>query len=150
MPEKKSKESRELHVNFSTGSPRQSYGEYRELKIAKLPGNERFAKPHSTNREISSAIGTLCEDIASVMAQRKHVSVVLIDVAKTFDKVWHLDLKMKIIRLVLPTPYTKLLCDFLEDRSARIIIGIAVGEAIPLTGGVPQWNFLSPILFEIA
>ena len=50
-------------------------------------------------------------------------NLVLRDVSKAFDRVWHLGLKYKILHLGLPVPVEHLLCDFLEDRTARIRVG---------------------------
>ena len=59
-------------------------------------------------------------------------NLVLQDVNKTFDRVWHFDLKYKILHLGLPAPVERLLCDFLEDRSARVRIGGHLGFPLPL------------------
>ncbi len=69
--------------------------------------------------------------------------------SKAFDKVWHLGLKYKILHLDLPVILEKLLCNFLEDRSARIRIGTHLGASFDLLCGVPQGSVLSPTLFNI-
>lgn len=75
------------------------------------------------------------------MKQRSQVNVVQEMWPKIFDKVWHLDLKLKIIRLKLPMPFTKLISDFLEVSSTS--------EAASLTSGIPWGSCLLPILFTI-
>ncbi|KAG0711334.1 RNA-directed DNA polymerase from mobile element jockey [Chionoecetes opilio] len=43
----------------------------------------------------------------------------------------------------------RLLCDFLEDRTARIKVGTQVGPPFPLETGVPQGSVLSPTLYVL-
>ncbi|KAG0727852.1 RNA-directed DNA polymerase from mobile element jockey [Chionoecetes opilio] len=43
----------------------------------------------------------------------------------------------------------RLLCDFLEDRTARIKVGTQVGPTFPLETGVPQGSVLSPTLYVL-
>ena len=69
------------------------------------------------------------------------------DVAKAFDKVWHEGLKYKIIRENLPNCFEKILCNFLDDRSARIRIEEFIGPKFNLKSGVPQGSILSPTLY---
>ncbi len=64
--------------------------------------------------------------------------MVLRDVAKAFDKVWHNGLKYKIITLGLPDIIEKLFCNFLNNRKAKINIGNKYSEDIQLFSGVLQ------------
>ncbi len=75
--------------------------------------------------------------------------IILRDVAKAFDKVWHMGLKFKLLRLNLPLHYEKLLCNYLDGRQAQININTFLGPNIPLLSGVPQGGCLSPTLYFI-
>lgn len=75
--------------------------------------------------------------------------VVLRDVAKAFDKVWHNGLKYKLLRLKLPTILEKTLCNFLDNRKAKVKIGKDNGNDINLLSGVPQGSVLSPTLYTL-
>ncbi len=93
-----------------------------------------------------TAITTTYEYIANALADKKQVYMVLRDVAKAFDKVWHNGLKYKILRLGLPDILEKILCNFLDDRKAKINIGNEFSNFINLLSGVPQGSVLSPTL----
>ena len=76
-------------------------------------------------------------------------NLVLWDVRKTFDWVRHLNLKYKILHLGLPALLESLLCDFLDDRSAKVRVGGHLGPAFLIATGVQQGNVLVPTLYSI-
>lgn len=102
-----------------------------------------------TYKGTHTAITTTYETIANALAEKKQVYMVLRDVTKAFDKVWHNGLKFKIISLNLPNILEKTLCHFLDDRSAKINFGKEYSREIKLLSGVPQGSVLSPILYTI-
>ena len=67
----------------------------------------------------------------------KSIKVVLRDVSKAFDKVWHVGLKYKIQNLNLQPSFTKILYSFLTNRKASISLPVYIGEPFPLNSGVP-------------
>ena len=71
------------------------------------------------------------------------------DVKGAFDNVWHLGLKLKIDRLLLPAEITRLLSDFLEDRTFQVRVGSHLGPSFPILSGVPQGSNLSPTLYNL-
>ncbi len=74
--------------------------------------------------------------------------MVLRNVAKAFDKVWHDGLKYKVLRLQFPEILKKkILCKFLDSRTAKINIGKKYSRDFTLFGGVPQGSVLSLTLF---
>ncbi len=80
------------------------------------------------------------------MADKRQVYLVLRDVAKAFDKVWHNGLKYKILHIDLPPFLEKILCNFLDNRSALLNIGNDFSNNIQLLSAVPQGSVLSPTL----
>lgn len=100
-------------------------------------------------RGTTHALALITELIAHCKSDKGQCNLVLRDITKAFDKVWHLGLKHKILQLGLPTIYEKILCDFLDDRQARIKVGSYTGEYFDLGCGVPQGSVLSPTLFVI-
>ncbi len=75
--------------------------------------------------------------------------MVLRDVTKAFDKVWHNGLKYKLLRLQLPDILEKILCNFLDKRKAKINFGNDYNYDIKLLSGVRQGSVLSPTLYTL-
>ncbi len=82
--------------------------------------------------------------------QKNHQAVVVLrDVAKAFDEVWHNGLKYKLLHLGLPPVLKKILCNFLDNRTAKITIGNDHSNDMQLLSGVPQGSVLSPTLYTL-
>lgn len=107
------------------------------------PNQFGFRKEKGTTQ----AIALITEQIAQHKADGGQCHIILRDITKAFDKVWHLGLKYKILHLRLPTIIEQLLCDFLDDREASIKIKHYQGAHFLLGCGVPQGSVLSPALF---
>lgn len=101
------------------------------------------------NRGTDTALTTMHETIAHHTANRNQVYLVLRDVSKAFDKVWHDGLQFKITQLNLPMTITKFLNNFITNRTAKIKVGQYTGLAFPLKAGVPQGSAISPTLYTI-
>ena len=69
------------------------------------------------------------------------------DVEKAFDKVWHAGLINKLIKLGLPSIFTRYINSFIKDRHMYFQINGLESRRIALRFGVPQGSPLSPILF---
>ena len=83
--------------------------------------------PHSQhgfrqNRSTDTALAVTTEAITKAASRKKQCCLVLRDVSKAFDKVWHNGLKFTIFHLQLPPIITKLLCSYIDDRTVSISI----------------------------
>ena len=81
------------------------------------------------NRGTHTALAIFHETISNAINSKHAVDIVLRDVEKAFDKVWHTGLKYKILNLGLYTCFTRILCDYLTDRTATIQIGEYIGPS---------------------
>ena len=148
----------------------QSVADYRPISLLEVPGklleriiNLRVAKEleqcdvFSRNqfgfrpkRWTQTAITLGTELIAQARSKKRPVVVILRDVSKAFDKVWHLGLKVKIQRLhrILPDRIRSLLCTFLDGRTAEIRSEQPT-PVFNLKAGVPQGAILSPMLYNL-
>ena len=97
-------------------------------------------------RGTQTAIATLYEIIAKSQMNNERCNVICRDITKAFDKVWHKGLKYKIFNN-FPEIIEKLLCNYLDNRFAKIKVNEHIGPPIPLKSGVPQGGILSPTLF---
>ncbi|KAF2346176.1 Reverse transcriptase domain [Trinorchestia longiramus] len=99
-------------------------------------------------RGTHTALATLHETLDTHLTQRNKIDVILRDVSKAFDKVWHTGLKYKLSQLNLDPLFTKILAHFLSDRTAAIRIANHTGQPFPINSGVPQGAVISPALYD--
>lgn len=111
--------------------------------------NNNNQHSYRTNRGTHTALALLYEEIAVSQENRENCNIVMRDVSKAFDKIYHKGLKYKILQLALPRCFTALLCNFLDERTACIQLGDHAGEQFQLHSGVPQGSCLSPTLFNL-
>ena len=101
------------------------------------------------NRSTDTAIAITTEAISNAARSKTQCCLIMRDVSKAFDKVWHNGLKYKISNLRLPTIITKLLCNFIDNRTASISLNTYDGPSFPIHSGVPQGSCISPTLYII-
>ena len=91
-------------------------------------------------KSTSTLLAQLYERIAREKGTDKKtmIMVVLRDISKAFDKVWHNGLRYKLMQLGLDTELLRILSNFLQDRKAYIKINKSTGETFNLEAGVPQ------------
>lgn len=100
-----------------------------------------------TGRSTTSAIAISSEKIALTKGQGTNCTIIQRDISKAFDKVWIQGLQYKLLQLGMPELTEKLLCNFLQHRTATISVKSALSSLFPLHSGVPQGSVLSPTLF---
>ena len=100
------------------------------------------------NRGTNTALSTFYETIANSINNNLKVDIVLRDVSKAFDKVWHTGLKYKLLHTQLHRCYIKTLSNYLDNRTASIRIGPHTGPTFSIETGVPQGGCLSPTLYQ--
>lgn len=99
------------------------------------------------NRGTHNVIAMITEAIAIAKAKNERVNLVLRDIKKAFDKVWHIGLKYKILNTNMPTQMKQILCDYLTDKRIHIQMRQHLGPPFEIESGVPQGGCLSPTLF---
>ena len=88
------------------------------------------------------------ELIAKAIANKNKINIVLRDISKAFDKVWHNGLRYKLRNSPFPNYLIRIISNYLQDRTAKIRIGNYIGPEFPFLSGVPQGGCLSPTLFN--
>jgi len=139
---------------------------YRPISLLEIPGKvfEKIINNRITNyiercnlfnnnqygfrkgRGTQQAIAAIYETIAMSQRNRQQCNIVCRDVAKAFDKMWKPGLQYKILQINVPH-MEKILCNFVEGRTAMIRLDTVAGPRFPLQSGVPQGSTLSPTLF---
>lgn len=80
---------------------------------------------------------------------RKSTGMILLDVEKAFDSIWHDGLIYKMHHFNFPNYILKLIRSFCSNRSFRVCIGNSLSSNKSIPAGVPQGSILSPFLYSI-
>ena len=95
-----------------------------------------------------TATAIIYETIAAVKSNNFKTNVILRDISKAFDKVWHEGLIFKFLINNFHPNLTRIISSYLHNRKACIRIGNYIGPNFNLKCGVPQGGCLSPTLFN--
>jgi len=104
-----------------------------------------FRSNHSTTQQLMRIV----EFITIRFNESKSTGMVLLDIEKAFDSVWHDALLHKLMVAGVPTHLVKIVQSFLENRSSFVVINDKKSRAYNVPAGVPQGSPLSPHLFNI-
>jgi Reverse transcriptase (RNA-dependent DNA polymerase) len=87
--------------------------------------------------------------ISNRFNQNMSTGMVLIDIEKAFDSVWHDALLFKLARYKIPTFLIKIVQSFLSNRESFVSVGSASSARYLVRARVPQGSPLSPHLFNL-
>lgn len=91
----------------------------------------------------------ITEKITFGFNQNKSTGIVLLDLKKAFDSVWHHGLIHKLIKHGYPMYLVKLINSYLCNRSAFVNLEGVDSSRFAVPCGVPQGSIISPHLFNI-
>jgi len=104
-----------------------------------------FRPKHSTVHQILR----ITEAISFGFNNNKSTGMVLLDLRKAFDSVWHEGLIHKLIQYGYPSYLVNLLHSYLSDRLAFVSCHSAPSFIFNVTSGVPQGSLIAPHLFNL-
>lgn len=104
-----------------------------------------FKKEHSTTHQI----GRIKNKINLNKRLRKSTGLILLDIEKAFDTVWHNGLLYKMVAANMPKYICKIVSQFLEDREYAVSVNQSVSPFKSIPAGLPQGSILSPTLYSI-
>lgn len=110
-----------------------------------IPNQFGFRKNHSTVQQILR----VTERASFGFNQNQTTGMVLLDIEKAFDSVWHDGLIHKLYKLDFPIYLVKIIVSFLKNRKAYVSINKAKSDLFDIPAGVPQGSLLSPLIFNI-
>lgn len=91
----------------------------------------------------------LTNNIQLTNLQHRKTAILFLDINKAFDTVWHQGLLYKMDKMGIPTPYLKIIDEYLRDRILSIKINNATSFLFSPLQGVPQGSPISPTLYNI-
>ena len=98
---------------------------------------------------IQTRILSMHQEIKNNLTANAPTLAIYVNYEKAYDRVWHMDILVKLFRLGIPLNLLKMLKSWLEERSAIVSYGQKKSESIKVQIGLPQGSSLSPFLFVI-
>ena len=75
--------------------------------------------------------------------------MILCDISKAFDRVWHKDLLFKLRQLGISEILISWFADYLSGRKQSVIVNTVMSRSRTINVGVPQGSVLGPLLFLV-
>lgn len=104
-----------------------------------------FRRHHSTSHQVKR----ICNHVKLNFSHGFSTALVLLDVAKAFDTIWHDALIFKMMYYKFPPFLIKIIKSYLTSRSFRVLVDNELSDPMEIPSGVPQGTVLGPILFNI-
>lgn len=104
-----------------------------------------FRKQHSTSHQILR----VTNHIKRNWGLRKSTGMILFDIEKAFDSVWHDGLIFKLHKMGFPPYLCAMIKSFTASRTFKVHINADRSSAKAIPAGLPQGSILSPTLYSI-
>lgn len=102
-----------------------------------------FRAQHSTTHQLLR----VTKYIKAKKSIRNSTGMVLLDIEKAFDCVWHKGLLYKLHLFNLPYYLIKIIMSFISDREFIVFINGSASSVKKIPAGLPQGSVLSPLLY---
>lgn len=104
-----------------------------------------FRKGHSTTHQALR----IKKFIECNKRRKWSTGMVLLDIEKAFDSIWHDGLIYKLIKLNLPTFLIRMISAFIRHRKFSVYVNNAKSMDINMPAGLAQGTCISPILYSL-
>lgn len=109
------------------------------------PQQHGFREKHSTTTQLFA----ITSSIKASLHDGLSTGMVLMDIEKAFDRVWHNGLVFKLIATRTPKYLISIIHSFLQNRTFRVHMSNDKSASKDIRFGVPQGAVLSPTLYSI-
>lgn len=104
-----------------------------------------FRGEHSTNHQLLRVVNRITDGFN----RKRHTAAIFLDVAKAFDRVWHIGLVHKLAQADFPPYLVNLMASYLGGRHFHVTMRGERSTTRPIAAGVPQGSIIAPFLFNI-
>ena len=119
----------------------------KELIDKNILQSEQFGFREKTST--AHALLFIRNDIMNGFKNGKSTSMVLLDIEKAFDTVWHKGLVFNLIKIGISPYLIKIINSYLRNRKFECKINNTCSRAKSIAAGVPQGSILGPWLFLV-
>lgn len=109
-----------------------------------LPDQQHGFRP---GRSTTHQLKRVKNIISGGLSQKRSTGMVMFDIQKAFDQVWHNGLLFKLYTINLPMFLIKLIASYLQHRSFQVAVNRKVSNIKTIPFGLPQGGVLSPTLY---
>ena len=103
-----------------------------------------------SNKSCTTNMVHFCDSLALSLNNDKRSDVIYFDFAKAFDSVSHDIMLHKLkYRYMVDGTLLKFICNYLQGREQRVVLGNQISCSKPVNSGVPQGSILGPLLFVL-
>ena len=151
----KPNKDRKIALNYRPISLLRCLGKLLEKILAKRLLNHmnrkqlinKWQRAYLARKEANEHVFRLGTQLRHFRQLRWHTGILLFDVEKAFDSVWHNGIRYKLRGYQLPDYLIRILSSFLMDRQITVKINNNTSEKVTLNAGTPQGSVISPLLF---
>ena len=104
-----------------------------------------FRPGHSTTFQLIDIFHHICQSFD----QKQYSCMIVCDISKAFDKVWHKGLLFKLRQNGIKGNLLAWICNYLSSRKQRVQINSSTSSLLSVNAGVPQGSVLGPLLFLV-
>ena len=107
----------------------------------------KWQRPYQPQKEANEHIHIINQYLMKARNTKRITALLLIDIEKAFDAVWHNGLLKKLHQQGIPPDLLRMVASFLKDRTIQVKTGTNLSDKVHLLAGTPQGSILSPLLF---
>lgn len=104
-----------------------------------------FRRGHSTIHQAMR----IKQFITRKKINKKSIGMILLDIEKAFDSIWHDGLIYKLIKMGLPTYLIRIINAFIRNRCFAVHVNNCASRYVQIPAGLAQGTCISPILYAL-